>query len=122
MKFSNRNPDQSSEFQVAGGVKCCGHSDHLFHPLVLLIPFNKSLFVVIRWLTGYALSSIAYPLIILWMARYAKRCLDVIRVSKILSRALPVFIASLIGGCAGCVDRSIASYMYPLQLEHYNKI
>ena len=41
---------------------------------------------------------------------------------KILSHALTVLIAPLIGGCAGCVDRSTASYMHPLQLEHYDKI
>jgi hypothetical protein len=52
----------------------------------------------------------------------AKRRSDGIRVSKILSYALPVFIASFIGGCAGCVDRRTASHMHPLQLEHHNKI
>ncbi len=53
---------------------------------------------------GLGLSSVAYPLIILWMVRCAKRYLDVIRVSKILSNAFPVLVAPLICDCAGCVD------------------
>ena len=71
---------------------------------------------------GSGLSSVAYPLIILWRVRVAKRCLNGIRVSKILSLALPALIAPLICGFAGYVDRTTASYMRRLQLEHYDKI
>ena len=72
--------------------------------------------------SGLGLSSIACPLILLSRTRVAKRDLDGIRVSRILSYSLYVLIALLIGDCAGCVDRSIASYLHPLQLEHYNEI
>ena len=71
---------------------------------------------------GLGLSSVAYLLIILWRTRCAKRCLDGTRVDKILSHALTVLIAPLIGGCAGSGDRSIASYKHLLQLEHHNEI
>ena len=34
-------------------------------PLVLLAPFNNSLFIVIGWITGNAFPSVSYPLILL---------------------------------------------------------
>ena len=62
------------------------------------------------------------PGLTLWRTMCIKRSLDGSGTSKILSYALSVFIAYLIGDFAGCIDRSIASYMHPLHLEHYNKV
>jgi O-antigen/teichoic acid export membrane protein len=85
-------------------------------PVVLLATFNNSIFIVLGWAAGYALSSVAYMLIIMKRVKHMSGNGGGIKVSPVFSYALPIFLASLIGYGASYVDRFVVSYLLNLSL------
>ena len=85
-------------------------------PVLLLATLHNSIFIVIGWAAGYAFSSIAYSLIIVRRAGKMEESANGVRMSPVLSYALPIFLASIVGYGASYVDRFIVSYFLNLSL------
>ncbi len=86
-------------------------------PVLLLTLLNNNIFIIIGWATGYAFSSVSYLLIILKRVRHMSGDKgEEIKISSVLSYALPIFFSSLIGYGASYVDRFVVSYFLNLSL------
>ncbi|MEM3846496.1 MAG: oligosaccharide flippase family protein [Candidatus Parvarchaeota archaeon] len=85
-------------------------------PVILLIFFNKTVFIVLGWASGYALSSIAYSILIFRRVANIKTPRQNVEVSPIMKYAFPIFLASLIGYGSSYVDRFVVSYFLNLSV------
>ncbi|MEM3844688.1 MAG: oligosaccharide flippase family protein, partial [Candidatus Parvarchaeota archaeon] len=85
-------------------------------PVILLIFFNKTVFIVLGWASGFALSSIAYSILIFRRVAGIKTTGQKVKVSPILKYAFPIFLASLIGYGSSYVDRFVVSYFLSLSV------
>ena len=85
-------------------------------PVILLAMLNNSLFIVIGWATGYALSSFAYSILIIRkLKNIQEKSMDV-KMSPIFRYSFPLFFSLLIGVGASYIDRFIVSYLLNLSL------
>ena len=85
-------------------------------PVILFATLHRYIFIVIGWAAGYAFSSIAYSLIIVRRARKMEGGANCVKMSPVLSYALPIFLASIVGYGAVYVDRFVVSYFLNLSL------
>lgn len=105
---------QNFKSQAAWGV--VGIVTTYVLPVILLLYFNRAIFMVVGWASGYALSSIAYSILIFKRVGKIATNGKNVNVSPVLRYAFPIFLASLIGYGASYVDRFIVSYLMNLSL------
>ncbi|MEM3859812.1 MAG: oligosaccharide flippase family protein [Candidatus Micrarchaeaceae archaeon] len=85
-------------------------------PIILFIHFNSTIFIVLGLASGYALSSVAYSILVFRRIGKMRTEGERVSVSPILKYAFPIFLASLIGYGASYVDRFVVSYLLNLSL------
>ena len=85
-------------------------------PLILLHYFDSAIFIIIGWASGYALSTIAYSILILGGMQKVSEVGGRVGVSQVLKYSFPIFLSYLIGYGSSYVDRFIVSYLLNLSL------
>ena len=85
-------------------------------PVVLLFLFNDPVFIVAGWATGYAVSTVAYTVLIYKRVKNVNGSVAQPTRDRIFSYSFPIFLSSLIGYGAVYVDRFVVSYLLNLSL------
>ena len=85
-------------------------------PIVLLATLHNSIFIVLGWAAGYALSSVAYLLIIVMKISKVGKESGGIKIRPVFSYSFPIFLATLVGFGAAYVDRFLVSFLLNLSL------
>lgn len=85
-------------------------------PVVLLDLYNRIIFVVLGWASGYAITSIAFAIFTIRRIDRLSITEEKVAIEPILKYAFPIFLASLVGIGASYVDRFVVSYFLNLSL------
>ena len=85
-------------------------------PVILLHFSNNVVLIILGWASGFALSSVAYSILIFKKMRKLPPKTEKISISPVLKYSLPLFLASVVGYGASYVDRFIVSYFTNLSL------
>ena len=84
-------------------------------PVIFLHAFRDANLIVIGWATGNAISSVAFLIMLISIARRGGRG-ETFHSIHVIKYSVPIFMASLIGYGATYVDRFIVSYLMNLSL------
>ncbi len=85
-------------------------------PVILLLYFNNAIFIVLGWASGYALSSVAYSILIFKRIGNIPKNVKKENARPVIRYAFPIFLSSLIGYGASYVDRFVVSFLLNLSL------